>query len=125
LRIAKRPEPLKGAPRRFSHGLPIASGIELRHYIGDENAPAQGDAQVVDWLRGQCSANVCMLLKDSVRPMGKADVFFDVGMRLRQDKNQDPSERWPGEAILAARNGKMQIPQSVDYFEEFIEKPRL
>ena len=58
LRIAKRPEPLKRAPRRFPHGLPVASRIEVHHYIGDEDASAQGDAQVVDGLRRQSSAHV-------------------------------------------------------------------
>jgi hypothetical protein len=48
MRIAKCPEPLKRAPSQFPHGLPIAYWIEVHHYIGNENASTQGDAQVVD-----------------------------------------------------------------------------
>src|ERR1035437_2256964 len=50
-----------------------------------------------------------MFLKDAVHPIGKADFFFGGGVRLRQNENQYPSERWPGGAILAARDGKTQI----------------
>ena len=111
LRIAKRPKPLKCAPRRFPHGFPVASRIEVHHYFGDEDASAQGDAQVVDGLRRQGSAHVCMFFENAVRPIREADFFFGSGMRLRQNGNQYPSERSPGGAILAARDGKTQISQ--------------
>jgi len=110
LRIAKRSKPLKRASRQFPHGFPVASRIEVLHYIGDEDASAQGDAQVVDGLRRQSPTHVCMFFENAVCPIGKPDFFFGSGMRLRQNGNQYPSERWLGGAILAARGGKTQIP---------------
>jgi hypothetical protein len=52
-----------------------------------------------------------MFFEDAVRPIREADFFFGSGMRLRQNRNQYPSERWLGGAILAARRGKTQILQ--------------
>ena len=107
LRVAKRPQALKRVPRRFPHGLPIASRIEVHHGIGDQNASAQRSAQIVDRFRGQSSANVGFVpLGTRVRPIGQSDAFLGVGARLRQDKNQYPSERSPGRVILAARSGE-------------------
>jgi hypothetical protein len=88
LRIAKHSETLKCAPRRFPHRFPVTSRIEVQHDIGDENASAQGDAQVVDGLCRQCSAHVRMFFEDAIRPIREADFFFGSGMRLRQNGNQ-------------------------------------
>ena len=82
---------LKRAARRLPHGLPIARRIDLLHDIGDQNAAAQGYAQVMDRLGRQGPADVCVLLKDSIHPIREPDFFCDGRLRLRHDENQRPS----------------------------------
>jgi hypothetical protein len=69
LSVPQRPQLPEKPPSGLSHGLPTGARVEISHYIGDQDASAQCDAQVMDGLGRPIAIELGMLLEDSIYPI--------------------------------------------------------
>ena len=79
-------EKLRAIVDEIEADLRRSGRVEIPHYVGDQGASAQGNANVMDGFQSPILIELRMFLKDPIHPIRESCLFRIVGCRLSHDR---------------------------------------